>query len=138
MTQQAAPILASYKQDSRRGAETREEGERECVVRPKLLEAIAILLLLLSFHHRVPPPRLCVSARVFSVPLSCLRPLQAIEGELAVDVVDFHPAALGELTLEKLHGQRILDPLLDHALQGPGAVGRVVALGGDCVQRGGR
>ena len=103
-------------------------------MRPKLFESMDILVLLLSFSPRSSSAlRLASLVRVAIL----VRPLQAIEGELAVDVVDFHPAALGKLALEKLRGQGILDPLLDHALQRPGAVGGVVALGGDGVQGGG-
>ena len=49
-----------------------------------------------------------------------------LERKLATEIVDLHAAALIELPLEKLDGQRVLDPLLDHPLQRPGAIGRVV------------
>src|ERR1035437_929038 len=56
-----------------------------------------------------------------------------LERKIATEIVDLHAAALLELPLEKLDGQRVLDPLLDHPLQRPGAVGRVVTFRRDFV-----
>ena len=53
---------------------------------------------------------------------------RALEGELAVAVVDPHGTPSPNRPLSSLAGQRVLDLLLDHPLQRPGAVGRVVAL----------
>lgn len=39
-----------------------------------------------------------------------------LERKIATEIVDLHAAAFLELPLEKLDGQRVLDPLLDHTL----------------------
>ena len=49
------------------------------------------------------------------------------EDELAVAGVDADHVALGELALEQLQGELVDQLALDHPLQRPGAVGRVVA-----------
>ena len=58
----------------------------------------------------------------------------ALERKIATEIVDLHAAALLELPLEKLDGQRVLDPLLDYPLQGSGAIGRIVTFRRDFVQ----
>src|SRR5512142_65286 len=50
----------------------------------------------------------------------------ACEGEATFQVdVDRHPVPFGEPPLEDAHGEGVLDPLLESAPQGPGAVGGV-------------
>ena len=63
--------------------------------------------------------RLLVGSRLPALPL--------LEGQLAVGGVDLDRVALGELALEHLQRQLVDQLLLDHPLQRPGAVGRVVA-----------
>ena len=50
-----------------------------------------------------------------------------LEGEVAVGGVDPDRVALGELALEQLQRQPVDELALDHPLERPGAVGRVVA-----------
>ena len=63
------------------------------------------------------------------------RVVESFEREFAVAEVDLHDASFGKFALENLRRQRVLHLLLDHALQRPGAVLRVVALAGDLVDR---
>src|SRR5690606_5272278 len=52
----------------------------------------------------------------------------AVKREVAVLDGDLHGLAVVDLAFEDLLGQRVLHVFLDHALQGPRAIGRVVAL----------
>ena len=55
------------------------------------------------------------------------------EGEGTVAVIDLDAVPFAEIAAQQFHGQRVLDPLLNHAFQGPRAVHRVVAFVGDRV-----
>ena len=61
---------------------------------------------------------------------------QRLEGELLAVVIDADAAVVGDAAFEQLGGQRVLNPLLDHALERPSAEGRVVAFAGDRLLRG--
>src|SRR5207249_2791360 len=65
---------------------------------------------------------------------SGLRPARLAHDELALFGVDHDGVALTELAVQNGHRERILNPTLDHALERPGAVGRVVALVRDELQ----
>ncbi len=60
-----------------------------------------------------------------------------LKRKFPVHVIDFYAAAFGEFFFEDFDGQGVLDFLLDHAFQRAGAVGGVVALGGNGVKGGG-
>ena len=56
--------------------------------------------------------------------------------QLAVALVDLDRAAVGHLALQQLLGQRVLQVALDRALQGPGAVDRIVPDAAEPAARG--
>src|SRR5262245_31423342 len=54
-----------------------------------------------------------------------------LEAKLALGEPDLDPLAILDLAREQLARERILQFLLDHALQGPRAIGGIVALLGE-------
>ena len=52
---------------------------------------------------------------------------QAVEGELVRHNADLHAVAILYTAGQNFFGERILDGFLDHPLQGPCAIGRIIA-----------